>query len=114
MNEISEKTWNEELNKLFLVKVQLRENNIWLSTTWRSRTQSEEIQNMHWLNRDESLNLKDDNCWKPINGQIKLSVREYTCVVNWRWRTVFARNAMQEVAKKLENWEDAAVEKKME
>ena len=26
MNEISEKTWNEELNKLFLVKSQLREN----------------------------------------------------------------------------------------
>ena len=26
MNEISEKTWNEELNKLFLVKIQLREN----------------------------------------------------------------------------------------
>ena len=25
MNEISEKTWNEELNKLFLVKIQLRE-----------------------------------------------------------------------------------------
>ena len=26
MNEISEKTWNEELNKPFLVKIQLREN----------------------------------------------------------------------------------------
>ena len=25
MNEISEKTWNEELNKPFLVKIQLRE-----------------------------------------------------------------------------------------
>ena len=24
------------------------------------------------------------NYWKPINGQIKLSVTEYTCVVNWR------------------------------
>ena len=22
--------------------------------------------------------------WKPLNGQIKLRVREYTCVVNWR------------------------------
>ena len=28
MNEISEKTWNEELNKLFLVKIQLRGNYI--------------------------------------------------------------------------------------
>ena len=26
MNEISEKSWNEELNKLFMVKIQLREN----------------------------------------------------------------------------------------
>ena len=42
------------------------------------------IQNIRWLSRDESLNLKDDICWKPINGQIKLSVRENTCVVNWR------------------------------
>ena len=25
-NEISEETWNEELNKLFLVKIQFREN----------------------------------------------------------------------------------------
>ena len=38
MNEISEKIWNEELNKLFLVKNQFRENYIWLSTTSWSRT----------------------------------------------------------------------------
>ena len=36
------------------------------------------------LSRNESLNLKDDNFWKPINGQIKLNVREYICVANWR------------------------------
>ena len=54
MNEISEKTWNEELNKPFLDC------------------------------RGESLNLKDDNYWKPIDGKIKLSVREHTCVVNSR------------------------------
>ena len=111
-NESSEKTWNEELNKLFLVKIQLRENYIWLGATWRFRTQSEEIQNMRWLCRDENLNLKDGNYWKPINGQSKFSVREYTCVLNWRWRTVFTRNATQEVAKKLKNWEAAAEKKK--
>ena len=37
MNEISEKTWNEELNKPFLVKIPLRENFTRLSTTWRSK-----------------------------------------------------------------------------
>ena len=36
------------------------------------------------LSRIESLNLNDDNYWKPINGRIKLSVREHTCVANWR------------------------------
>ena len=70
-------------------------------SNWRSRNQSEEMPNTHWLRRDESLNHKDENCWKPINGQIELNVREYTCVVNWRWRTVFTKNALQEVAKKL-------------
>ena len=47
MNEISEKTWNEELNKLFLVKIQFRENYTRLSTTRRSKIWSEEMQNMH-------------------------------------------------------------------
>ena len=28
MNEISEKTWNEELNNPFLVKIQLRDKNL--------------------------------------------------------------------------------------
>ena len=69
---------------------------------------------MSWLSRDERLNLKDDNCWNPINGQIKLSVRENTCVVNWRWRTVLTRNATQEVPKKLKNLEDAALREEME
>ena len=38
MIEISEDTWNEELNKPFLVNIQLRENYTRLSTTWRFRT----------------------------------------------------------------------------
>ena len=29
--------------------------------------------------------------------QIKLNVREYTCVMNWKWRAVFTRNAIQEI-----------------
>ena len=46
-------------------------------------------------------------------NQSKLSVREYTCVADWRWRTVFTRNASQEVAEKLKNWKDAAIKKKI-
>ena len=47
MNEILENTLNEELNKLFLVNIQLRENKTSQSTTWRPNIWSEEIQNMH-------------------------------------------------------------------
>ena len=39
MNEISEKTWNEEFNKLFLMKIQFRENYARLGMTWRSKIQ---------------------------------------------------------------------------
>ena len=61
MNEISENTSNEELNKLFMVKIQFGENYIRLSTTWRYRTQHEEIENTHYLSHNESSNLKNNN-----------------------------------------------------
>ena len=54
---------------------------------------------------NESMDFKDDNYWKPINGQMKL--REYTCVVNWRRRRIFTRNATQEVAMKLKKWNES-------
>ena len=111
MNEISENTSNEELKKLFLVKIQFRENCTRLSTTWRSKIWSEEIQNTHYSSRNESLNLKDYSYWKIINEQIKLSVREYICLANWRWRIVFTRNATQKVAENLKNWKDAAIKR---
>ena len=83
-----------------------------LCTTWKSKIWSEEIQNTHYSSHNESLNLKDDNYWKPINWQIKLNVRQYICVANWRWRTVFIKNATQEVAKNLKNWKEAAIKRK--
>ena len=79
MDEISENILNEELNKLFLVKVQIREDYTWLSTAWRPKIWNEEIQNTHHSSHSVSLNLKDDNYWKPINGQIKLNVRLHLC-----------------------------------
>ena len=82
MNEIFEDTWNEELNKLFLVKIQFAENKTRLSTTWRSNIWNEEIQNTHYLSHSVSLNLKDYSYWKIFNVQIKLSVRAYICGAN--------------------------------
>ena len=41
---------------------------------------------------------------QPLEAnQSKLNVREYICVADWRWRTIFIKNAMQEVAKKLKS-----------
>ena len=68
--EISEDTWNEELNKLFFLGKFSSEKIFWMSTSWRARTWSEEIQNTHYSSHNDSLNLKDDNYWKPINRHI--------------------------------------------
>ena len=61
INEISENTWNE-----------------------RPKVWNEETQNVLYLSHNGSLNLKDYSSWRPIKGQIKLSVREYTCPRIWR------------------------------
>ena len=61
VNDISEDTSNEELNKVLMVKIQSRENYTRLSTTWRSRAWNEEIQNMHHLSHNVSLILRDNN-----------------------------------------------------
>ena len=37
--------------------------------------------------------------------------RENICVADWRWRIIFIKNAMQEVAEKLKSWEYADMRK---
>ena len=49
----------------------------------------------------ERLNFKRQQLLEA--NQSKLDVREYSCVATWRWRIVFIKNAMQEVAEKLKN-----------
>ena len=80
MDEIPKNIFNEELDKLLLVKN--RENCTRLSTTWRSKIRNEEIPNTHFSSRNESLNLKDYNYSKTFIGQIKFTVREYICVAD--------------------------------
>ena len=109
--EIFEDTCNEELNKLLLVKIQFRENHTRLSTTWRSRIWNEEIQNTHYLTHSVSWNLKDYNYWKKFIGQRSWNY-EHIFAANWRWRTILIKNATQEVAENLTNWEDAAIKRK--
>ena len=108
MIEISEYTWSEELNKLVLVKFQLRKKILhWVRHgdrkfgTKKFRTRNIWITTRAWISK------------KIFNVQIKLSVRGYICVANWRWRIVFTKIATQEVAKNLKNWEYAAIRKKI-
>ena len=65
MDEISENIFNEELDKLLLVKILFREN---YTRLWRSKIQSEEVQNTHWLSHSVSLNLKENNFGKPVRA----------------------------------------------
>ena len=57
--------------------------------------------NTHLLSHSVSLNLKDKQLLEA--NQSKLDAREYICVANWRYRIIFIKNAMQEVAEKLKN-----------
>ena len=106
MDEISKNIFNEELNKPFQRKIQIRENCVWMSTKWRSKIQSEEIQNTHWLSHSVSLNLKDDNYWKPIRASSTWGI--HLCS-----RQEMKDHLLQEVAEKVKNCKDAAVRKEI-
>ena len=68
MNEISENTSTEELNKLFLVKFQFSENYTLLSITWRSRICMAR-RNSECASIESQRELESYE--RPINGQIK-------------------------------------------
>ena len=109
LNEISEKTWNEEL---FLVKIQLREN--WILTVYDVKLQSLERRNSEYALIESRRELEsqrrqllESNQWAD-----QLSVREYTCVLemkNGRHQECYARGCQEidEVKRRcfqLEKW----------
>ena len=65
------------------------------------------------MSHNESLNPRDYNCNKQVNGQIMLNEKELICLASLSERVVFIKRATQEVAKKLKNDENAAFKKKM-
>ena len=144
-NEISENTLNDELNKLYLMKMQFREFFFdWVRhgdpkfgtkkcririvrvTTRASISKTAVVGGqamMYFTEHDLEIQtfergnskyaLFESQREPQSQGQqlleakqSKLSVREFTCVVNWRWRTVILRNATHEVTKKLKNEEE--------
>ena len=58
-------------------KIQIREDYIWISTTWSARIWSEESQNTHWLSLSVSFESQRLQLLELFNGQIKLSERVY-------------------------------------
>ena len=93
MNEMSENTLNEELDKLLLVK------------TLRKLYLNEykmEIQNLEWRNSEDALIQSQRELESrrqqllEINGQIKLNEREFFCVADWGWRTILLRSWLAE------------------
>ena len=77
MNEISENTLNEELDKLLLVKIQrklfLNEYKMEIQNLRQRKSEDALIE---WQRELESQRKQ----LSEINGQIKLNVREYICV----------------------------------
>ena len=69
MDEISENIFDEELDKLFLAENSIHRRSYLNEYIIRSQIWNEEIQNMHYSNRNESSDLKDYNCWNIFTGQ---------------------------------------------
>ena len=85
INEISESTWNEELQEAVLgensdqINLHLTEFDLEIQNLERRNSEYALIES-----RRELESQRRQFCWKPMNGQIKLKEREHICVVNWR------------------------------
>ena len=103
MKEISENTLNEELNKLFMVKIQFRENFTPLSTTWTSRIWNEDIQNVHYLSHNVSLNLKKQHSLMANQWADQAQRERVHLCSELEMNIIFMKKATQELVKKLKN-----------
>ena len=84
MNDISENTLNEEVNRIFLVKIQFRE--IFFSTEWNMEIQNLERRNSGYALFESQRELESQrrqmleaNQWADQAQRQRIQ-----CVVNWR------------------------------
>ena len=49
-----------------------------------------------------------------LHGQISLNVTKSACMENWNWEIDSSKTIMQEIAKKLKNWEELIAKKQIE
>ena len=81
------------------------------STEYNMEIQNSERRNSEYALFESQRELESQRQQLLEANQIKLNVREYICVADWGWMTIFVKNAMQEVAEILKNWKDAAIKK---
>ena len=86
-------------------KLYLNEYKMEIQNLKRSKSEYALIESQRELQSQRQQLLEAD--------QSKLNVRAFIRVANWRWRTIFIKKAMQEVAEKWKNWKDAAIRKKI-
>ena len=103
MIEISEDTLNEELTKLFLTKIQVRENHTRLGTIWRPKILERRNSEYTSFESQRELETQRLQLLEPIQWADQAQWEKYICATNWKWRIVFTSNATQETAKNLKN-----------
>ena len=66
----------------------------------------------------KSLNLNDFSYIKQVDGQIRLRERERgtksAFMEHWNWEIDYSTKIMQQIAKKLKNWEEIVAKKQIE
>ena len=81
---------------------------------WRSNIGKRAIRILLLMRSIRSLNLNDFSYNKQVDGQIKLREINSACMEVWNWEIGTSKKIMQEVAKKLKNWEEFVVKKQFE
>ena len=110
MDEISEKIFNEELDKLSLWKIQFRElylNECNMDPEFEAqkfRIRIDWVTAWAWISKTTIIGSQSEQAQRE---------RECICVADWWWKIIFTKNTMREVAEKLKNWKDAAIRKEI-
>ena len=90
----------------------------WLSEDWlklrlklRQEVGRREILTSLFKRSIKNLNLNDFRYIKQVDGQIKLREVKLACMDNWNWEIGSAKKIMQQIGKKLKNWEEFVAKK---
>ena len=85
-----------------------------LKQTWASEVGNKAFLVLLFMRPIENSNLKDWNCTRRTNGQIRLQEKRSICAENWKWETDSSKKVAQEIANKLRNFEESVAKKQIE